>query len=108
MRSRFSWFSISSFRALPSFSSVLIPQPILAVYLSARATRGRKDIVGVKYREDLGVSVSQDPSSGNGLRLPWLLDCRHATERAVEVVGMVYQMANDGEAFKPLMVEQEA
>lgn len=27
--SRFSWLSISSFRCLPSFSSVLIPQPIL-------------------------------------------------------------------------------
>jgi len=32
MRSRLSWFSISSFRALPSFSSVLIPQPILATW----------------------------------------------------------------------------
>jgi len=30
MRSFFNWFSISSFLALPSFSSVLIPQPIVA------------------------------------------------------------------------------
>jgi len=29
MRSFFSWFSISSLRALPSFSSVDMPQPIL-------------------------------------------------------------------------------
>ena len=29
--SRLSWFSISSFRCLPSFSSVLIPQPMVAV-----------------------------------------------------------------------------
>lgn len=30
--SRLSWFSISSFLSFPSFSSVLIPQPILADY----------------------------------------------------------------------------
>lgn len=30
--SRLSWFSISSFRAFPSLSSVLIPQPILPVF----------------------------------------------------------------------------
>jgi hypothetical protein len=37
IRSRFNWFSISSFRALPSFSSVLIPQPILAVICRRRS-----------------------------------------------------------------------
>lgn len=36
--SRFSWFSISSLRALPSFSSVLIPQPILAETATAGET----------------------------------------------------------------------
>lgn len=30
MRSRFSWFSISSFRALPSLDSELAPHPIVA------------------------------------------------------------------------------
>jgi hypothetical protein len=37
MRSFLSWLSISSFLALPSFSSVLMPQPIVNGYVMEKA-----------------------------------------------------------------------
>lgn len=53
IRSLLSWFSISSFRALPSFSSVLIPQPILTVRQIKKKKIDRRYVVNRKrgYQE---------------------------------------------------------